>query len=227
MNPLELLNTTHQSDELKRTISTAAVLWALSSAAVLLMSKLGWIASYESALPFVVLTAWLGAEIAARIPGRIPIAVCEKCERIQVLPKTPFRRYWPWKRCTVCGGNLNYACPNNHLLSLFLNEDISSSESIWCSHCGLPSRTLSEEEFLKHLKLLSSRKPEEMDNRKLAPPIWRMIRGTELGDKLRAVMSEVAQEYKAANQQPTRVFKFDDLESLKPPDPNNLFWGED
>ena len=104
MDPLELLSRSEESDELRRTISTAAILWALSSVVALLAARLGWITSYETALPFVILTAWVAAEIVARIPGRIPIAVCEKCERVQVLPKARLRKFWPWKSCTICGG---------------------------------------------------------------------------------------------------------------------------
>jgi hypothetical protein len=223
MNPLEMLNSTQQSDEFRRTISTATILWASSSVVVVLMSMLGWVTSYERALPFVALTAWLGAEIIARVPGRVPIAVCEKCERVQVLPKAPFRKFWPWKRCTICGGQLNYSCPNKHLLSSFLNEDLASSaKSIWCSHCGQPARALSQEEFTRHLQLLISQKPKEMDNWQLAPLIWDMIRGTELGDKLREPMREIARKYRP----PARGTRRMALEFDAEPDPDNLFSGK-
>src|ERR1700720_2751704 len=124
MNPLELLSNPDQSDQLRRTISTAAFIWAVASVIVVLASKLGWIASYEQALPFVILATWLGSEIAARLPSRVPIAICEKCARVQILPRTPLRKTWPWKRCTQCGAHLRYSCPNKHLLSLFVNEEL-------------------------------------------------------------------------------------------------------
>jgi hypothetical protein len=195
MNPLELLNGAQQSDEVRRAISTAAIIWAVSSIIVVLMSGLGWFASYEDTLPFVILTTWLGSEIVARLPGRIPIAVCEKCERVQILPGTPLRRLWPWKRCTVCGGQLKYSCPNDHLLSLFANEDLSSIKSIWCGRCGQPSRTLSTTEFFKYLEHLTAQRPEELDNWELAALTWKMIRGTDVGNKLREPMQLLEQEY--------------------------------
>jgi hypothetical protein len=226
MDPLELLNSSQQSDELRRTISTAAFLWALATVVALLMSSLGWITSYDNALPFVVLSAWLGAEIVACLPGRIPIAVCEKCERVQVLPRGPLRKFWPWKRCTVCGGQLNYACPHKHMLSLFLNEEIqSSTKEIWCSRCGQPSRALSGKEFIDGVRLLISQKPKEMDHMKLAPLIWTMIRGTDLGNELREHMSEIDQKYRPPGR-PARPTRMISLEDNNPePDPDDLFRG--
>ena len=185
------------------------------------MSSLGWITSYENALPFVVLSAWLGAEVVANLPGRIPIAVCENCKRVQVLPRGPLRRFWRWKYCTVCGGQLNYCCPNKHLLSLFLNGEVeSSTKDIWCSICGKPSRALSSKEFIDGVKLLISQQPKEMDHMKLAPLIWKMIRGTNLGNELREHMSEIDRKYRPPSR-PTRTI---DLESNEP-SPDDLFRG--
>jgi hypothetical protein len=212
MHPLEFLDSAQQSDEVRRTISTAAILWAVASVIVVLMSRLGWVVSYEDALPFVVLTAWLGAEIVARLPSRIPIAVCEKCERVQILPRTPLRRLWPWKRCTICGGQLKYSCPNDHLLSLFVNEDLSSIKSIWCSRCGQPSRILSAAEFFWYLQHLTEQKPEKLDNWELASYIWHTIKGTDVGNRLREPMRLLEQEYNQINSD-------EDLRPLKPPTP--------
>lgn len=173
---------------------------AASSIVIVLMGKLGWVASYQDALPYVILVTWFGSEIVARLPSRFPVAVCEKCGRVQNLPRTSFRRFWPWKRCIVCGGQLQYFCSNKHhrhLLSLFADEIASSSiKDIWCSRCGEPSIEFSQTQFHKYLSNLIAQKPKLVNDPVLASLIWRMIKGTELGNALRGPMRDISNEYK-------------------------------
>lgn len=176
---LEILGTAEKSEELKRNISTAALLWAASSLVAFIMHQLGRLTTYQDALPAIVLITWLGSEIAARIPRRIPVSICPRCRRISSLPTQPLRRLWPWRRCVYCGGALRFSCPNNHLLSLFSNEPLAiqlkatdtmiplRGPGIWCSRCGEAARSLSSQEFFGYWDLLYSYSPQPDDFYKL------------------------------------------------------------
>lgn len=233
MEAIELLNKAQESDEFRRTISTSALLWAASSIVVVLMGKLGWVASYKDALPFIILVTWLGSEIAARLPNRIPVAACNQCGRVQNLPRSPLRKFWPWKSRIVCGARLQYFCSNKHLLSLFADEmnstslaDDKSSPSfkrICCSRCGESSKELTPKKFIEYLSNLINQKPKGIEDKEVAPLIWTMIRGTELGNGLRESMRIMANKYKPRR----RLILDPDAEFLlsraREKDPDNLF----
>jgi hypothetical protein len=177
-NPLDLLGKDEKSEQLRRNISTAALLWAASSVVAFIL-RLKWPSlEYKDALPAIVLITWFGSEIVARIPRRIPISVCAQCGRMGALPNQPLRRLWPWRHCVYCGGALRFSCPNNHLLSLFSDEPLAiefkakgSSAikhlSIWCSRCGEASRALTAEESTKYSQFLYSYTPKADDFYKL------------------------------------------------------------
>jgi hypothetical protein len=208
-NPIELLNKAEKSEELRRSISTAALLWAASSVVAVILRWLGWIVSYESALPAVILVTWIGSEISARLPPRVPIAVCQDCGRAIVLPRAPLRKLWPWKRCAYCGGEFRTTCPTGHLLSLYSNEPLalalvikSSSKysyaksnpdkfsefpPVHCVRCGMPVRKLSAEEYLNSIALLRDRLGKDIESSKQTKLIKsllnKLIEGTELEEK--------------------------------------------
>jgi hypothetical protein len=148
------------SSELKRSLSGATLLWAIASLSVLALSGLGLKISYEHALPVVVLLAWLGAECSARIPARLPIAVCGKCHRVTFLHTAWFRRLWPWRYCVSCGSDLHYACDKNHMLSLFEEEKLEAP--YFCAKCGtqVPPQSLSAANFQDRLRELLERTPK-------------------------------------------------------------------
>lgn len=245
MEPLELLNKAQESDEFRRSISTAALLWAASSVVVLLMGRFGWVASYQDALPFIILITWLGSEIAARFPSRIPVAACKQCGRVQNLPRTLLRRFWPWRHCVVCGAPLQYSCSKKHLFSIFTDEGISSSEvnvptgskaearasgsrriavnGICCSRCGEPSNEISPEKFIEYLSILASRKPKEVKDEALAPVIWRMIRGTNLGYDLRDSMRTIADNYKRIRGRRVVLLDIPSAANPEAANPDDLF----
>lgn len=205
---LNLLDNARKSEELGRNISTAALLWAVSSVVVIITQWLGWfskyVSTYEDALPAVVLVTWVGCEISARLPSRVPIAVCGQCRRTSVLPRRPLRRLWPWKRCTYCGGQLNFSCPDGHLLSLFDDEPLVMSLqstktgakphevlSIWCSRCGQPSRSLATAELKEHLDVITEALPDELTDDDLKRWIVNMSRGRQFYGYIQIVFPEL------------------------------------
>ncbi len=206
MTPLDLLKDTQQSEEVRRSISTAGLLWAISSLVAVVLKQFGLVANYEDALPVVILVSYMGAEIAARLPNRTPIAICANCSQIQTLPILPFRRFWPWRHCTKCGGPLRYTCPNKHLLSIFGNEELVKDKAqLWCSRCGKLPRLLSETEFVERLRFTVDQKPIEVSTDKdysflVANIILNLIQGTTLENIL---------------QEPIEIFKKGVVEERK------------
>ncbi len=174
-NPLNLLGKDEKSEQLRRNISTAALLWASSSVVAFIMHLKWPLITYQDALPAIVLITWFGSEIVARIPRRIPISFCSQCGRTSMLPNRPLRRLWPWRHCVYCGGALRFSCPNNHLLSLFSEEPLAIElktkedktptirQSMWCSRCGEASRPLTSEESKKHVEVLYRSTPNADD----------------------------------------------------------------
>ena len=165
-DPLELLNRAEQSEDLRKNISTAALLWAGASIVAVIMNYTGRVTSYRDALPVIVLVAWLGTEAIARIPSRIPISICSQCGRTIILPRKSFRRLWPWKHCTYCGGALRYSCPKGHLFSLFSDDPLvieiqlkgheapMTMSALWCSRCGDRSKGITAEAAKEYWHLL-------------------------------------------------------------------------
>ena len=140
MAPLSLA-TNPLTDDAKRALSAATLLWAVASAAVMLLTALGAPISYEQALPVVVLIAWLGAEAASRSPVRIPVAICSGCNTITRLSPGTLRRFWPWKYCPSCRYPIRYTCDHEHVLSVFPNQPVvadGSDKPFYCSRCGVP-----------------------------------------------------------------------------------------
>jgi hypothetical protein len=181
MTPLEILKAALEFKDLQRNVSTVTLLWAVCSIAAVALKQINLIANYEQALPVVVLVTWIGAEIAARLPKRVPVATCEACSSLQTLPMGALRRFWPWKRCSRCGGYLRYTCPNNHLLSLFDNEKTEGVKKLWCSRCGETHTALNEKEFLEQLRSIARRRPKDFDDTlELANLIWMLVKGTGL-----------------------------------------------
>jgi hypothetical protein len=175
LDPLELLSKAEQADDLRRNISTAALLWAAASIVAVIMTYMGRVTAYGEALPAIVLITWLGAEAVARVPGRIPISICSQCGRTSILPRKSLRRLWPWKHCAYCGGALRYSCPKGHLFSLFSDDplviDIQlkgheaplTMSALWCSRCGNLSKGITAEAAKDYWHILfahSSKSPD-------------------------------------------------------------------
>ena len=151
------------SHELKRALSGATLLWAVASLSVITLGALGLNISYEHALPGVVLLAWLGAECSARVPARLPIAVCGHCQKVTFLRTAWLRRLWPWRYCVSCGSHLHYQCDKNHLLSLFEEEEPKTP--YFCAKCGapVPPQSFSASDFQDRLRELMERMPKGED----------------------------------------------------------------
>lgn len=207
MTPLELLKAAQGFKDLERNVSTATLLWVVCSVVAVTLKQFNFIGSYEPALPVIVLVTWIGTEITARMPTRVPVAVCETCYCLKMLPGGAFRRFWPWKRCTHCGGHLRYTCPNKHLLSLFDNEKTEGAKRLWCSRCGETPTALKEKELLEQMHLVAKQRPKGFDDQlELVKLIWRLIRGTGLQSEIEKVLDRFVMQFLLEHRQDRRKY---------------------